>query len=234
MTITANQKFAIDAVLSLFETGRLPSLKSYATCTVLADGAGISYGKHQATDRANSLDRIVNKYIELGGSQASNLKLYVARLASNETATVDPKNPPAWVKDVMATLVAAGADPVMHQAQDTVFDTDYWKPAVDVCAKIGLTSALAHLMIYDTSIHSGIGGVSTIRKLFPEVAPAMGGNEHAYVQAYVTARRNWLATHPKPIVQKCVYRMDALQALIAASNWDLVLPFPCRGATVAR
>jgi len=50
--ITAPQKHAIDCIISIFETGRVPTAAAYATCTILPDGAGISYGKHQSTDRA--------------------------------------------------------------------------------------------------------------------------------------------------------------------------------------
>ncbi len=54
MTLTPAQKHAIDCVLSIFETGRIPTAASYATCTILADGAGISYhgyGKGTNTPR---------------------------------------------------------------------------------------------------------------------------------------------------------------------------------------
>ena len=61
MTLTPSQKHAIDCVLSIFETGRVPTAASYSTCTILADGAGISYGKHQSTDRAGSLDLVVKR-----------------------------------------------------------------------------------------------------------------------------------------------------------------------------
>lgn len=232
MSVTPDQKHAIDCVLSIFETGKIPSLKSYATCTILPDGAGISYGKHQATDRANSLDRIVKAYIEKGGKHAGELSPYLARLAANETAAVDPKAPPSWAKELMAVLVTAGADPVMHKAQDEVFDQDYWKPAADLCAKMGIKTALGHLVIYDTCIHSGLGGVSTIRKTFPDAAPANGGSEHGYVKTYVNARRSWLANHAKPVVQKCVYRMDALLDIINSGNWQLEMPFTCRGIKI--
>jgi chitosanase len=234
MTLTADQRYAIDCVLSLFETGRLPSLKSYSTCTVLPDGAGISYGKHQATDRADSLDQIVVAYIANNGKHAASLQPFVARLKKNETATVDPKNPPPWVRDLMAILSAAGADPLMQKAQDEVFDRGYWNPAVDLCSKLGIKSALGHLVIYDTCIHSGLGGVGTIRKMFSEVPPIKGGSERGYVRAYVNSRRIWMASHSRTIIQKCVYRMDALLALMNEDNWDLDMPFSCRGVKVEK
>ena len=59
MNPTPAQKHVIDCVLSIFETGRVPTSASYSTCSILADGAGISYGKHQCTDKSGSLDLVV-------------------------------------------------------------------------------------------------------------------------------------------------------------------------------
>jgi chitosanase len=234
MSITADQRYAIDCVLSIFETGRMPSAKSYSTCTVLPDGAGISYGKHQATDRSDSLDLILSVYIAAGGKYAPSIQSFVPRLKSNETAAVDPKNLPSWVKDLMDVLAAAGTDPIMQKAQDDVFDKGYWKPAADLCARLGIKTALGHLVIYDTCIHSGIGGVGNIRKMFPDPSPANGGTEHSYIRTYVNSRRIWMASHSKVIIQRCVYRMDALLSLMNEGNWDLRMPFLCRGIKVEK
>jgi hypothetical protein len=76
-TITKDQKKVIDSVLSIFETGKVPTPASYSTCAILTDGAGISYGKHQATDRAGSLDKIVDLYIQQGGKHGEELKQFV-------------------------------------------------------------------------------------------------------------------------------------------------------------
>jgi chitosanase len=106
-------------------------------------------------------------------------------------------------------------------------------PAVNIAKQVGLTKALSLLVIYDTCIHSGPGGVTMIRNLFPAASPANGGDEKAWVQSYVNARRNWLATHKLTVLHACVYRMDAVNDLIKADNWDLVLPFTCRGRKVS-
>jgi len=67
MSITDQQKRAIDSIISIFETGRVPTPAAYATCAVLKDGAGISYGKHQCTDKSGSLDLVCKRYIDLRG-----------------------------------------------------------------------------------------------------------------------------------------------------------------------
>ena len=233
MAVTPEQKRVIDSVLSIFETGRVPTPASYATCTILSDGAGVSYGKHQSTDRAGSLDKIVDLYIQRGGKYANDLKQFVSRLAVNETAKLAPGNPPVWAVQLIGVLKSAGADPVMQACQDEVFDSCYWMPAVGQATTLGLQTALGHLVIYDTCIHSGPGGVAVIRGRFPEMPPAKGGGEEAWVQAYVSARHSWLAGNSNPLVQRTVYRMDALNELIKAGNWDLHVPVTVRGVRIS-
>lgn len=234
MTLTPAQKHAIDCVLSIFETGRIPTAASYATCTILADGAGISYGKHQCTDRAGSLDLVVKRYIALGGQHSTALKAFEPVLAANQSTKEPPKGP--WSKpvtDLVNLLKLAGADPVMHRAQDEVFDEQYFAPALNHAQSVGAVHPLTVLVIYDTCIHSGPGGVGMIRNRFAAKSPANGGDEKEWVKAYINARRAWLAGNANPLVQKTVYRMDALMELVNASNWALVTPFKLRGVVVA-
>ena len=125
MNYTLDQKRAIDTVLAIFETGRIPTAASYSTCTVLKDGAGISYGKHQCTDKAGSLDLVCKRYIELGGAHAEELKQFMGYLATNESSKVNPAGPfPSWLTSLINLLKTCGTDPKMQQAQDEVFDSN--------------------------------------------------------------------------------------------------------------
>lgn len=234
MSLTKEQRHAIDCVVSIFETGRVPTAASYGTCSILNDGAGISYGKHQCTDKAGSLDLVCKRYIELNGQLAEPLKQYMNYLATNESAKYNnvTANYPAWLNSLINLLKSAGSDPLMQQAQDEVFDKNYWMPAVNHCTQIGITSALGHLVIYDTCIHSGPGRVSSLRQMFPEKSPANGGDEKAWVLAFLNARRNWLAGNSNPLVQKTVYRIDAMKSLADAGKWDLSVPLTVRGIKI--
>jgi chitosanase len=133
----------------------------------------------------------------------------------------------------MQTLRTAGADPLMQRAQDEVFDRDYFAPAVNLAQQIGLKTALGLLVVYDSCIHSGPGGVTMIRQKFAEKSPANGGDEKAWVLAYIRTRRNWLATHSMTVLHATVYRMDALKAIADAGNWDLATPLTVRGQRIA-
>ena len=228
--ITSQQKKIIDSVVSIFETGRVPTAASYSTCSILNDGAGISYGKHQCTDKAGSLDLVCKRYIELGGQQADSLKQYMSYLATNESTKFNNVNSkyPSWLNSLISLLKSAGSDILMQQAQDEVFEKNYWNPALDHCDNIGLKTALGHLVIYDTCIHSGPGRVSSLRQKFPEKSPKNGGDEKAWVIAFLNARRNWLAANDNPLVQKTVYRIDAMLEIAKANNWDLDTPLTVR------
>jgi len=233
MSVTPQQKHVIDCILSIFETGKIPTSASYSTCTILADGAGISYGKHQATDRAGSLDKIVKQYIAEGGTHAAKLQPYVEKLAQNGTANTTMATAPQWAKDLVNLLKEAGQDPKMQSAQDAVFDENYWNPAVNIAAQVGLKTALSHAVVYDTCIHSGPGGVTTIRNKFPQKSPANGGDEKEWVKAYVAARKGWLLGNSNPLVQRTIYRMETFEKLMAEGNWDLHTPLTVRGAKIS-
>jgi chitosanase len=232
MSVTPQQKHVIDCILSIFETGRVPTAASYSTCTILSDGAGISYGKHQATDRAGSLDKIVKQYITEGGTHASKLQPYVNQLGQNATANMTMSTAPQWAKDLVNLLKEAGKDPKMQAAQDAVFDADYWLPAVNAAKAAGLQTALGHAVMYDTCIHSGPGRVATHRAAFPQKSPANGGDEKEWVKAYVATRKAWLLSNKNPIVQKTIYRMEAFEKLMAENNWDLSTPLSIRGVKI--
>ena len=234
IVLTADQKRVINGVLSIFETGRLATAASYSTCTILPDGAGISYGTHQSTDRSNSLDLIVKKYIEKGGVHAAALQAHLPYFAANKSASEPPKGPwSAETQTVVNLLKTAGADPIMQAAQDEVFAELYFTPAVNIANQVGAVHALTALIIYDTCIHSGPGGVAMIRNMFAAKSPANGGDEKEWARAYVNARRNWLATHKLTVLHATVYRMDTMKQLMDAGSWSLALPLTVRGVKIA-
>ena len=233
MPVTTEQKRVIDCILSIFETGKVPTAASYSTCTILADGAGISYGKHQATDRAGSLDKIVKKSLAEGGTHAVQLQPYVEKLAANGTANTTMVTAPQWAKVLVGLLKEAGKDPKMHAAQDAIFDEDYWLPAVNAAEQIGLKSGLGYAVIYDTCIHSGPGRVASHRAAFAQKSPANGGDEKEWVKAYVAARKVWLLGNSNPLVQRTIYRMETFEKLMVEGNWDLKTPLVIRGVKIA-
>lgn len=219
------------SVVRVFESGSADG--DYSATTILPDGAGISYGVLQATDRSETLDRIVLAYLDAGGTHADALRPYLGYLARDDTTRVDPKRPPPWCLSLMAILRAAGDDPVMRTEQEAIFDEGYVQPAVAQASSMGLSLPLSLATLIDTCVQSGPGGVARIRKRFPELPPARGGDERAWTVAYLRARRAWLAAFTTPAVARTTYRPDAFLALVADDNWDLQPPLIVRGVRIA-
>ena len=230
MPITVEDASHIKSIVSVFETGKAEG--DPAAVVVLPDGAGISFGLHQATDRAGSLDDIVRKYIDRRGIYAPQLAPFVDELERDASAY--EKHPfPAWLDGLMATLAEAGRrDPLMLEVQHEVFDENYWTPAKRQAREMELQLPLAWGLVYDSCIHSGPRGVWRIRRKFPEMPPARGGDEKVWCRAYATARFKWLGSHPKPIVKRTRVRMREFLRLMDEDNWHLKTPFTIRGVTV--
>lgn len=228
--ITPEQKRTCKRIVGVFETGRPDP--DYGACTILRDGAGISYGAHQATDGADSLDAILLRALDLGISRADEVRVALSLMqADASTRYSSISAAPAEIRQAVTLLRALGSDPVMQRAQEEVFEANYWIPAQRQAEEMGLRTPLAWAVVYDTCIHSGPGGVARVRARFPELPPARGGAEAAWISAYVRARRAWLAAQGG-IVAGTVYRMDAFLSLIAAGAWDLVLPVTVRGVVI--
>lgn len=231
----ADAKRIIKIILSIFETGTFEP--DYGAVSVLADNHGITYGAHQATDGGESaLDKIVARYIELLGAYGPDLVPFQDRLRADATTASSPGNIEAWVHDLMAILEKAGdEDPLMAQAQEEIFETHYWVPAAEQFRDMQLATPLAMLICYDSTIHSGKQGIGIIRRKFPENPPAKGGDEQAWVLAYLRARRAWLLSMPKTV--DTVYRIDSMARLagyeiigegmprkVDGGNWALDAP----------
>lgn len=233
-SVVSEQKDTIDCILSIFETGKLPTRESYGTVALLTDGAGISYGKHQATDRSGALDSIISAYIRLGGPRSLELSPFAGFIAGNASCKLDPhaKIQPDWYQRLTQLLRDLGSDPVMQAAQDSVFAEDYWAPAVKAGESAGCKYALSYAVLYDTCIHSGAGRIAYHRNRFPEKAPAGGGDEKVWLSAYLNEREKWLLASENPLVRRTIYRPQALRELLKAGNMDLARPLMVRGVAI--
>lgn len=234
----ARQKSVIDSIVSILETGKLPGPDAYRSCTILPDGAGISYGKHQATDKSGACDAIMMEYVSEGGEYAAELRPFLPLVAGDLSTRVDPSDPPPEVRDLVAVLRKCGRDPVMQRVQDKVFDLLYWQPTLAAGRDIRLELPLSYLLIYDTAIQSGVGAIWAMRKLFRALPPSRGGKEVDWASAYASARLRWIAgfesadARKQETVRRTSYRVEAITRLIAEGNWTLSTPLQFRGIEV--
>ena len=96
--------------------------------------------------------------------------------------------------------------------------------------RLGLRSPLALAVVYDGWVH---GSWPLVRDRANTGGSVADVGEHAWVQRYVQARRDWLASHPNPLLRRTVYRMDAFQRLIDQDAWGLPLPLVVRGCEIS-
>lgn len=203
-------------VLNVFETGKPDG--DYSNVSIYKDGGGgaykqITYGASQTTQDGN-LDKLLYKYLESNPTNMEAAKVIVANVPTKTDRMLYTN------KAFIQALKDAGKDPVMQQCQNEFFDETYFVPAYKWFLNNGFTQPLSMLVIYDSFIHSG-GILSFLRKRFAEVPPANGGDEKAWIKAYVRTRKSWLANHSNKILRNTVYRMKTMQELIDAGDWAL-------------
>jgi chitosanase len=223
MALTDLQKKSAEAIVNIFETGRV--LGDYAQVTLLkGDTGGLTYGRSQTTLASGNLYLLIKGYCAAAGAEmAAQLSPYLARLEACDAAL----NGDATFKGL---LHAAGSDPVMQACQDSFFDRAYWTPAITAAAGLGLDLGLSAAVVYDSFIHGNWKGM---RDRTLAAHPLPGTDQKAWVAAYVATRRDWLANNSNALLHKCVYRMDSFNALIAAGSWDLPLPMTVRGVVIS-
>lgn len=225
MKLSPSQKRICEQVINAFETGSARG--NYARLVVYADGPHgirqITYGRSQTTEYGK-LEAMLEAYVNNGGAYAEQLNPYLPGIG------VTPLSDDAAFKNLLRE--AGKLDPVMVTTQDIFFEQHYYTPAMKWAEANGFVKPLSMLVIYDSFIHSG-GILSFLRKRFPALVPLTGGKEEEWISQYVDTRRHWLATHPKSILQKTIYRMDCFQREINRGNWELTqVPVNANGVMV--
>jgi chitosanase len=225
MQLTREQKSTIERVVNAFETGSADG--DYGAVSIYADGPNrvrqITYGRSQTTEYGN-LRTLIRKYVDAKALYSGALEPYADHIGS-APLTDDPH-----FKKLLRH--AGRQDTVMRTVQDEFFDKAYFQPAIQWADAHGFTLPLSALVIYDSFIHSG-SILWVIRQRFAENPPALGGDEAAWITAYLRERRIWLGLSPRPAVRKSVYRVKDLTREADANNWDLSqLPVLANGVPV--
>ena len=218
-------------IVSIFETGSPEG--DPGRCSVLADGAGITYGIHQGTDASGTLDEILLEYDHQGGRWRRELSEFYVWLSENGTRDEDPKNPTPQCERLIALLRSAGKyDPIMRAAQEAVFERLYWRPAMGQAIDLHLRFPLSQVCLYDLAVQSGLGRLAKLRLAFSQLPPSKGGSEEAWTLELLRARRAFLLRSSNELVRKSVYRVEALMHLAEVDQWQLQSPFLVRGWTL--
>jgi chitosanase len=165
------------------EHSSLDWLAAFGYVADLGDGRGYTGGIIGFSSAASDMLALVQEYI--GRSPDNVLAAYLPALravcGSASHAGLDPTIPGDWR--------AAAADPVFRQVQESERDRQYFEPAVVLGRQDGLR-ALGQFAYYDAAVTYGAAGMRRLRAAARLVAPAPaeGGNEVAYLDAFLDAR----------------------------------------------
>jgi chitosanase len=222
--LTATQKKTAEAIVNVFETSEV--LGRYGQVTLIEGDTGhLTYGRSQTTLSSGNLHTLLALYCgNLGALFGPRLAPFLPRFAALDL-TLDQDE---LVKNL---LRAAADDPVMRDVQDAFFDQVYWQKAARAAAVAGIVSPLGVAVVYDSIVH---GSWNLIRqRTVAQVGTVAAAGEQPWISAYVAARRDWLANHPRRDLRPTVYRMDAFRRLIDQDLWALELPLVIRGQEIS-
>lgn len=222
--ITEDKKNLMRKVINCFEMGR--TVAKNDVIYIYRDGPNsvrqitLSWG---ITEYGN-LRKLIQNYIAVGGEYKDYFKDYVSKIGRQ--ALVNDAN----FKKLL--LKAAKDDAVFQKEMDNMYYEAYFNPAEKFFNQNGFTKSLSMLVILDSCIHSGSVPLF-LRNKFSEKVPANGGDEKAWISAYIKARKNWLANHSRTILHGTVYRMNCFLEQIKNDNWDLdKLPIIANGVKI--
>ncbi len=217
----------ISSVLNAFETGSKDG--DYSNVSIYPDGVNnslqVTFGKMQTTENGN-LKTLLKMYVAAKGEYAD---YFIPKIPLIGKISL--------VKDetFIATLKLSGKEQIMRDTQDLFFEQIYGEKARAFYYENKFSLPLSYLVIFDSIIHSGKIR-DDIRDMFSEVPPSMGGDEKAWILAYVKARRKWWKAHAnnpyKGVEGKGTYRADCFLDAIKKSNWDLSKTINANGVSV--
>lgn len=193
----------------------------YSYIEDIDDGRGYTAGIIGFCSGTGDMLELVQAYTatEPGNPLATYLPALEAVNGTDSHEGLDPGFTDAWV--------AAAADPVFQAAQDLERDTVYFDPAVAQAKADGLR-ALGQFAYYDAMVMHGPGddpvSFGGIRATALEHAdpPSKGGDEVAYLEAFLDAREDAMRTEE---AHEDTTRVSTAQRVfLHAGNLDLLPP----------
>jgi chitosanase len=216
----AKKEIAMQLVSSA-ENSSLDWRAQYAYIEDIGDGRGYTAGIIGFCSGTGDMLEVVQRYATAAPGNV--LAKYLPALRSvngtDSHAGLDPGFPGDWR--------TAAADPAFQTAQNAERDATYFNPAVAQGKADGLR-ALGQFIYYDALVMHGpgtdavsFGGIraAALRKAVP---PSQGGNETAFLNAFLDARVAAMKTEE---AHSDTSRVDTAQRVfLQAGNFDLTPP----------
>ncbi|GAA0541123.1 hypothetical protein GCM10010172_23060 [Paractinoplanes ferrugineus] len=210
------KEIALELVSSA-ENSTLDWRSAYSYIEDIGDGRGYTAGLVGFCSGTSDMLDLVNEYTRRKPQNV--LAPYLPALrtvdGSDSHAGLDPGFPTAWR--------AAARDPIFQKAQEDERDWMYFDPAVRMARADGLR-ALGQFAYFDAAVMHGVSGLRGIRSsaLRAAKAPSDGGDEIAYLDAFLDARAAEMRTEE---AHSDTSRVDTGQrVLLRRANLDLIGP----------
>jgi len=212
----AHKEMAMELVSSA-ENSSLDWKAQYAYIEDIDDGRGYTAGIIGFCSGTSDMLELVEAYTttEPDNPLASYLPALRAVDGTDSHEGLDPGYMDAWRE--------AAADPVFQAAQDHERDTVYFDPSVAAARADGL-GTLGQFAYYDAAVMHGFDGMQGIRTraLAAAATPAGGGDETAYLNAFLDER---VVEMNKEEAHSDTSRVDdAQRVFLDAGNLDLDPP----------
>lgn len=116
----------------------------------IGDGAGISFGAYQITEKSGGLKSFVKKLSKSKSPYANEAQKVLGNFKGSSYKG-DRKRFNAWLKKV-------GGEQVAKEIQDKIYYNKYYTPAMKLAKKHGITETKAVTQIIDHTLNAGSGG----------------------------------------------------------------------------
>jgi chitosanase len=216
----ATQKEIASRLVSSAENSSLDWRAQYAYIEDIGDGRGFTAGVIGFCTGTGDLLNVVRRYTQSIPDNA--LARFLPALER-----VDGTASHRGVRGLPRAWRAAASDPLFQRAQDEERDAVYFDPAVAQAQRDGLR-ALGQFCYYDAMVMHGPGddreSFGGIREAALRLArpPARGGDEAAYLRAFLGVRRQAMLAEE---AHANTSRIDTAQAVFLRNdNLDLQLP----------
>lgn len=232
----AKWRQTIWAITSIFESG---SPEGNPAAYQTYDAGVISFGKHQATLASGTLNRVLQGYLARSSSSTAQAlrNEYAARVAQMDASLRHDGR-------IKQLLLEAAQEQAMAEAQDTVFEESFYKPAVTAARQYNVRSPLGLAALYDTNIQGGLHIV------LPRVTERLGGKigekgitEAQWIAAFLDLREERLNRLADQYIAKgdkgtgnalrtSTFRVQEYRKLLQAGNLKLEGTLNVRGRQV--
>ncbi|WP_433084148.1 chitosanase [Dactylosporangium sp. CA-052675] len=208
-------------LVSSAENSTLDWTAQYGYIEDIHDGRGYTGGIVGFCSGTGDMRAVIQRYTEaVPGNKLAKYLPALKRLNGSAAHTgLDPTFTADWK--------AAAADPAFRAAQDAERDRMYFNPALSQAKQDGLR-VLGQFMYYDAIVMHGANGLAKLRRAAAAKAapPARGGDEAAYLEAFLNARVGLMEAEEAHEDESRVE--DAQRVFLAARNFDLDPPLRWR------